>query len=74
MGKTIIGIDQSLTGTGVCNLQIANRDNEEELYSCVKIKTSSMRGVERLRYIIETIRQIIKTNTPCLAVMEGYSM
>lgn len=69
--NTIIGIDQSLTGTGVSVLK-----KNKVSYSDV-IKTADMRGMERLDYICKSLVKIIEEQTSLgeeiIVVREGYS-
>lgn len=69
--KTFIGIDQSLTSTG---LVIASENMEVE--STSTIKTGTLRGVERLDRIVAAIRGSLISVPPdneVVIVREGYS-
>ena len=64
---TILGIDQSLTSTGIC---IMNKEGEFNTL-CIKPK---MKGMERLMFIEKQIEQLLlKFKTDLYVVMEGYS-
>lgn len=62
----VLGIDPSLTSTGVCRL---NRDQYE--VSCIKIKGSD--GVARLWALKQRVLQQLQDFRPDLVVIEGYS-
>jgi Holliday junction resolvasome RuvABC endonuclease subunit len=70
---TVVGIDQSLTGTG---LAIIHNDKtimapEAPRFSTTKIKPT-VRGVHRLMYIEEVVNRWIPPSAD-LCVMEGYA-
>ena len=68
MRITTIGIDQSLTNTGVCILLC---NDKVPVYA--NIKPGKLRGIERLTYIKNELTRLIKGYKNSLAVMEGYS-
>ena len=64
-----IGIDQSLSATGVCVVNDVGRVIESKV-----IKTGKLRGVERLKYIVNEIEHIIVgIQDDITVVREGYS-
>ncbi|MCK9279247.1 MAG: hypothetical protein M0P71_01275 [Melioribacteraceae bacterium] len=69
--ETIIGIDQSLTSTGVSVLK------EEEIFYSNVIKTAELRGIERLDYICKFLANVVEEHTSqgeeIIVVREGYS-
>jgi crossover junction endodeoxyribonuclease RuvC len=62
----ILGIDLSLTSTGICLL---GEDNE---FEASLIKTKS-RGYERLIFIKDEVESFVNWGDPRLVVLEGYS-
>lgn len=62
----ILGIDASLTATGICLL------NETKYVT--ELITTKLKGMERLIFIRDKIRDIIGATKPELVVLEGYSM
>ncbi len=65
----IVGIDPSLTGTGVCILY----NSRYFTYECITIKPRKLRGMERLRFIKEQLQEILEHDKVEFAVIEGYS-
>lgn len=66
MGDIVVGIDQSLTESGIVVLM-----NNAALTSCV-IKPGTRRGIVRLMHIENVLRSFIPSNAK-LIVMEGYA-
>ncbi len=64
----IVGIDPSLTGTGIVVL----RGGEVELAETIKTK-SSVSLINRVSVIYRTIANILEETTPSLIVIEGFS-
>ena len=64
-----IGLDLSLTGTGVVVL----KDNSKKPIVAKCIKTKNLRGGERLAYIWQEIHQILDMGWESAVVIEGYS-
>lgn len=64
----ILGIDPSLTSTGLCALE------DGEVVWTHTIKTYDLRGTARLRYIQGRIRWALYLQQPDLVVMEDYAM
>ena len=64
--KRFIGLDLSLTSSGVCIID----ESYNVIYSA-RIKTSKKRGMERLEYILEKVKESIK-NIDAIAI-ENYS-
>lgn len=66
---SVIGIDQSLTGTGLVEI-----DNDGNLKRMTLVKTGTMRDVQRLRYITSNIIEFCKiTQERFVVAREGYS-
>jgi len=66
--RTFLGVDQSLRGTGLVVLNEAGALLLQRL-----VEPASLRGVERLAYIRDELRQVLQAHTPTLAALEGYS-
>lgn len=65
----IIGIDQSLTGTGLAVI-----DNSGNLVGTRIVNTAKLRGVERLAYISGKVNEFVnESGERCIAAREGYS-
>jgi crossover junction endodeoxyribonuclease RuvC len=64
----ILGIDPSLTETGVVVLDEAGR-----IIEALGLKTKKLRGMERIVWVREAIRQRILEHRPQIIVIEGYS-
>lgn len=62
---TILGIDASLTGTGLAIIQ-----NNRLITATLKNK---LKGVERLLFIIDEITQVILTYKPDIIMLENYA-
>lgn len=69
MSRNIIGLDLSLTNTGVV---ILDEDGKPRIN--ITITTKKLRGVERLYFIKQEIKKILRYYKPGLAVIEGYAM
>jgi Holliday junction resolvasome RuvABC endonuclease subunit len=63
-----LGIDQSLTGTGLCVLEDGRLVYQE------LITTEGMVGHARLAHILERIESIVHANDPDVIQLEDYSM
>jgi len=70
MNYTIIGIDQSLTNSGICIIQYRHKT---ENISYFNILPKKLREAPRLKYIKDELQKFIKKFKPDIAVMEGYS-
>lgn len=64
-----LGIDQSLTSTG---LAVVPRDGHQPAV-LMNIPTGSLRGAHRLAHIRDTLRDVIEATRPVHAALEGYS-
>ena len=64
----VIGLDLSLTGTGLVVL-----DSTGKVYEAITIK-SKLQDMERLAFIRGTIGQMLTKHEPVMACLEGYSM
>ena len=64
----IIGVDQSLTETGYCILDLNTGYRKTGI-----IKPKKIRGVDRLNFIELQLREILILNHITRGVMEGYS-
>lgn len=64
----ILGIDASLTSTGLCILENGAVENTG------LIRTYDLRGMSRLRYIADKLQVCIGLYEPDFIVIEGYAM
>ena len=64
----IIGIDPSLTETGVVVL-----DDTGSIVEAIGLKSKKLRGMERLVWIREQVKSRLTQNKPTIVVIEGYS-
>lgn len=67
MNNVVLGIDQSLTNTGVCIITSAGT-------CCYRKISPKCKGSRRLHHIFTSLSKLVKAHTPRLIVMEGYSM
>ena len=71
MEYSIVGIDQSLTASGVC-LITPTPEGDDITYSLIKPR--KLRGVARLRYIRDSIKTLLINHKAKIVTMEGYSL
>ena len=70
----IIGIDLSLTETGICCLRVADRSNGDGTDADLHIiKEPKLREAQRLLALRRHLRDIIDVFKPDLAIVEGYA-
>lgn len=70
--QTYLGIDPSLTGTGVVVLDVSGEVLHERVYSSPAHLTDTKRVSELLHNIFHDVHDYI--SAPCLAAVEAYSM
>lgn len=64
-----IGLDQSLTSTGIAVLP---REGDQPVL-LENLPTGKLRGAERLRFIVSRIDEVLREYKPEYAALEGYS-
>lgn len=69
MKRKFLGLDLSLTNTGWA---ILNNEGDEIVAGGI-IKPKERRGIERLEYIEDEIKLVLKNHNPLFIAIEGYS-
>lgn len=68
MGEVVVGIDASLTGTGLVALAQSGEMIDNQV-----VKPKNVRGVERLIYVENQVAGFLRTYHPTLICLEGYA-
>jgi crossover junction endodeoxyribonuclease RuvC len=71
----ILGLDISLTGTGICVLDtsLSKKPNSDNFIYFNTIDTKKQFGMQRIEYIRKNINSILDEYQPDLVVIEGYA-
>lgn len=71
----ILGIDQSLTGTGlaVIECQLGTKPNHSSVLYTNTVETKNLSDMQRIDYIVSHVLKIVDQFTPVLIVMENYA-
>ena len=67
----ILGLDLSLTETGFCVIDFDGKFDVLKDKGLIKTK---LKGVERLEYLENSLKYLIKEFKPDIAILEGYAM